>query len=639
MRVTTKMLTDRTTANLSSAVTRLLGLQTQMSTARKLLRPSDDPIGVTRDLSYRTTIDNVTQYQSNISAATTQFNTVEQALGTVGSLLLSARELATAMADDTFDETARQGAVAEAKSLLDQMIRAANTQIEGRYIFSGHQTRTAAFLQTPSGMVYQGDRGTISAQIDASSTIATNLIGSDVFLGNLQTLGEAGDLNRGVSTGVALNDLYNGLGIDQVPGLIRITDTNLGITVDVNISANTTVGGVITSINTQLAAGGINSVTASVSPSGNGIRLTANQTGTVSNSTPLSNLNNGEGLDLNPGKFRVSTDDLSTNVLIDISSATDLGSAYTLFNLQMAAAGVSNVSMSLDPTQTRLRIVDTNVPPLGLKITDEQSEYTAHDLGILGYINNQFDGAALNPKPGIVVAEAAPGETTATDLGIVGSFSNTLDGTDLDPILKLTTPLSALDGGRGLTLGRVRIQQGDRTAIVDLTTATTVSDVVTRINNSGLSVLASINTSQRGIQVVSTVDDRTLLITNDDASSAATKLGIFGSPDLLGNMMLLIDGLERNDRAAVGTLIGTFEAGTNKSLEARSAVGANVNRLSTTSDRLSDLELSMIRLLSEIEDADIIKVTTELATQQNIYQAALNAAARVLQPSLVDFIR
>lgn len=639
MRVTSQMLAARTTANLSSSVARLLALQTQMSTARKLLRPSDDPIGVTRDLSYRTTIDNITQYQGNISAARTQLNTIEQALGTAGTILGTARELATAMADDTFDQTAREGAVAEAKSLLDQMIRLANTQIEGRYIFSGHQTRTAAILATPSGMVYQGDRGVISAQIEAASTVGINLIGSDVFLGNMQTLGLNGDLNRGVTAAVALNDLYLGNGIDQVPGIIQVTDTNLGITVAVDISAATTVGGVISAINTQLTAGGITSVTASVSPSGNGLRLEAVETGTITNVTPLSNLNRGAGMDLVPGKFRVSTDDGLTDVEIDLSTATDIGDVYTLFNLQMAAAGVTNVTMGIDPTQTRLRITDGNVPPLGLKITDPINETTAHDLGLLGYIDGLKDGQALNPKPAITIAEGGAGETSAADLGILGSFSGIFDGGDLDPMLKLSTPLSALDGGRGLTLGRIRIQQGDRIAIVDLTTATTVSEVVTRINNSGLSIQASINPSLRGIQVIPTVSDRSLMITDEDATRSAAKLGIKGSPDLLGNLMLLIDGLQRNDREAVGALIGTLEAAANKTLETRSAVGAGIRRMNSTSDRLADLELSMTRLLSEIEDADIIKVTTELATQQNIYQAALNASARVLMPSLVDFIR
>ena len=74
-------------------------------------------------------------------------------------------------------------------------------------------------------------------------------------------------------------------------------------------------------------------------------------------------------------------------------------------------------------------------------------------------------------------------------------------------------------------------------------------------------------------------------------------------------------------------------------LDFRAAIGANIRRMDATSVRLDDLSLSVTRLLSEVEDADIIKVTTELATQENVYQAALNAVARVIQPSLVDFIR
>ena len=61
MRVTPKMITDMVTANLSSSVSRLLWLQNQMSTGRRINRPNDDPIGLTRDLSYRTTIETVEQ--------------------------------------------------------------------------------------------------------------------------------------------------------------------------------------------------------------------------------------------------------------------------------------------------------------------------------------------------------------------------------------------------------------------------------------------------------------------------------------------------------------------------------------------------------------------------------------------------
>jgi len=427
VRVTHKMITDMTTANLSSSVNRLLWLQNQMSTGRKINRPSDDPVGLTRDLSYRTTIGTLKQYQGNISAATTQMNTVEQSLGSVSSLLISARELATALADGTYDETARRGAAVDARTLFEQMLQAGNAQSEGRYLFSGHLTRNQSFLATPTGIVYQGDRGAIYSQVEASSQVAINLIGSDVFLGNLRTLGEASDLNRGVTAGLLLADLHQGTGVDLGPGLIRVIDSNLATSAVVNLSTATTIGDAIAAINAQLAAGGITGVTAQVSPDGQSLRLVAQDNGLISAATRLSNINGGAAVDLVPGIFNVRTDDGSINVEIDLSGAINIGGAIAAFNSQMAAAGVSNVTLSVNVAQTGLRIVDANAAPLGLRVEDPAGESTAQDLGLVGYVNDELVGADLDPQRVITIAENGPGETTALDLGILGMFTRTKD--------------------------------------------------------------------------------------------------------------------------------------------------------------------------------------------------------------------
>ncbi len=639
MRVTHKMMTDMTTANLSSSVTRLLWLQNQMSTGRRINRPSDDPIGLTRDLSYRTTISTIEQYQGNISAATTQMNTVEQSLGSVSSLLISARELAVALADGTYDATARQGAAIEARTLFEQMLQAGNMQSEGRYLFSGHLTRNQAFLASSSGVTFQGDRGIIYSQVETSSQVAINLIGSDVLIGNIRTLGEGFDLNRGVTDGLLLADLHQGAGVNLGLGAIRFVDNNVATSVAVDISAATNVGDVISAINTQLIAGGMNGVTAQISPDGQSLRLVAQDNGLISAATRISDLNGGAAVDLVPGTFHVRTDDGSVDVEIDISGAATIGAAITAFNTQMSAAGVNNVTLDINATQTGLRIIDANAGPLGLKVEDSAGESTAHDLGLIGYVNDELIGGDLDPQRVITVTENGPGETLALDLGILGSFTRTKDGQDLDPILSTTTALAELNNAQGITLGSIRLSQGDEYRIVSLATATTVADVLTAINNSGLDVQASLNASGRGIQVVPTVDDRTLTITNVSGTGGADLLGIEGSPDLLGSMMLLISALETNDQDMVGGLIGAIEKATDHILDFRAAVGANIRRMDSTSIRLTDLSLSVSRLLAEVEDADIIKVTTELATQQNVYQSALNAVARVLQPSLVDFVR
>jgi flagellin-like hook-associated protein FlgL len=102
---------------------------------------------------------------------------MEQSLGAVSNILISARELATAFADDTFDATARRGAAQEAKSFLEQILQSGHTEKEGRYIFSGRLTRNQPFPAIPNGVVYQGDQGVIYTQIESSSQMATNLLG------------------------------------------------------------------------------------------------------------------------------------------------------------------------------------------------------------------------------------------------------------------------------------------------------------------------------------------------------------------------------------------------------------------------------------------------------------------------------
>ncbi|WP_374717547.1 flagellar hook-associated protein FlgL [Neobacillus sp.] len=74
-------------------------------------------------------------------------------------------------------------------------------------------------------------------------------------------------------------------------------------------------------------------------------------------------------------------------------------------------------------------------------------------------------------------------------------------------------------------------------------------------------------------------------------------------------------------------------------LQIRADLGARMNRMELSSTRLEGLELSAVSLLSKEEDADITKVIIDLKAQENVHRAALSAGARIIQPSLVDFLR
>jgi flagellin-like hook-associated protein FlgL len=200
--------------------------------------------------------------------------------------------------------------------------------------------------------------------------------------------------------------------------------------------------------------------------------------------------------------------------------------------------------------------------------------------------------------------------------------------------------LAQLRNNNGIPQGGIRIGHGDTVVTIDTSTGiTTVQDLLNAINSSGLAITASINADQTGIQIVNNDPTRTLIVSNADNARSASALGIFGSTDVLGSMMLLVQSLHNNDRSAISDLIGTLDSGLNTVLNHRASTGAKVIRMDTTLSRLEDYDVNYTRLLSQVEDADITKLITDLAMAENAYQSALNAAAKIIQPSLLNFLR
>lgn len=74
-------------------------------------------------------------------------------------------------------------------------------------------------------------------------------------------------------------------------------------------------------------------------------------------------------------------------------------------------------------------------------------------------------------------------------------------------------------------------------------------------------------------------------------------------------------------------------------LTLRSDLGARMNRMDLSSSLLDGLEQSTDNLMSNEVNVDIAKAYTEFAEQQSVYTAALQVGAKIIQPSLVDFLR
>lgn len=118
---------------------------------------------------------------------------------------------------------------------------------------------------------------------------------------------------------------------------------------------------------------------------------------------------------------------------------------------------------------------------------------------------------------------------------------------------------------------------------------------------------------------------------------------VFGlSGDTLNMFQILKDletALNNSDHAEVSNIIERIDLRMDSLLTTRADVGARVNRVELADNRLKDMNVSLNQLLSDTEDADIAQTITNLKTEESVYQSSLSTGARIIQPSLVDFIK
>lgn len=76
-----------------------------------------------------------------------------------------------------------------------------------------------------------------------------------------------------------------------------------------------------------------------------------------------------------------------------------------------------------------------------------------------------------------------------------------------------------------------------------------------------------------------------------------------------------------------------------KLINIRSEIGARSNRVDLIDQRMQDLTLNLTTLQSQTEDADLAETIMNFNTEQNVYQASLSTGAKIIQPSLIDYLR
>jgi flagellar hook-associated protein 3 FlgL len=111
------------------------------------------------------------------------------------------------------------------------------------------------------------------------------------------------------------------------------------------------------------------------------------------------------------------------------------------------------------------------------------------------------------------------------------------------------------------------------------------------------------------------------------------------SQELFDTVHNIQKALESGDTDALDTELENLDNVMETLSAERSELGARYNRLEMIDDRLGQQEVVATRILSDNEDADIERVITDLKIQESVHRAALGVGARIIQPTLMDFLR
>ncbi len=185
MRIANTMVYNMVRSNLGNITSDLNEATETAITGKRILNLSDDPIGVTKSLGIRSSLDGFEQVERGISLGNTWLTASENTLTQTQNLVTDTKTLAIQMSNAPISSAERQSAAGIVQNTMEEIVSLANIKVDDRYLFSGSQTNTPAFtLDAETNTVnYHGDDNPFSIKI-GDSKVAIGNDGGDIF-GNL----------------------------------------------------------------------------------------------------------------------------------------------------------------------------------------------------------------------------------------------------------------------------------------------------------------------------------------------------------------------------------------------------------------------------------------------------------------------
>lgn len=186
MRISTNQLFDRSTQSILNNQGNLSDLQQQLASGKKLLRPSDDPVGASKVIRLTEELEQIKQFQRNNDVLTSSLEEQEAVMRNITSSVQRARQLAVQSGNGVMSPEDKAALAVEIGAIRDEVFDLMNSRdASGDYIFAGYQSKSPAFIFDPAAAgnkyQFQGDEGTNELQVSPAVRLQGADSGKTVF--------------------------------------------------------------------------------------------------------------------------------------------------------------------------------------------------------------------------------------------------------------------------------------------------------------------------------------------------------------------------------------------------------------------------------------------------------------------------
>ncbi|MDE7477238.1 MAG: hypothetical protein K2M91_04680 [Lachnospiraceae bacterium] len=643
MRITTKMMQNTSLRNLNTNKSRQEKLVNQMSTGKKIMRPSDDPVIAIRSLKLNASLDKIDQYyEKNVSDADSWLELTLSALSTVNNILENDVRSNIISAKSSYKTAEdRKSIIEHLQKAMAEIYSTGNADSAGRSIFTGYRTDMPLTMKNDKHeknriteqfnndsidqitFVYAGDIKNINdGNFKDIDDITTKEISSNQIFRKRLAYGD-----------IDLNEVYDADGKPFNPPQYE-SNLEIGYMSDSYANGNgasigtTSVGAYVTIDTTKVPNEAVFTVTdTSVTPAATTtVRIPKGQDSTSAGVTGLpTGITLSYGADgtitlQNDNAVPKETATIGSSVTKDANgkNVVEFDKKYkTTFTIEpenIFASGSNDAYMSVVGENNKSKIsyiASTGEVLFGeefakrlkelpadteLRVTYDKSNWQKNDLDPVHYFYTEREGKTASGKEKTLVYN----ENFLENPGADGKQIIEYDVGN-NQSLQVNTPA---DEAFSHGLGR------------DVEEVIAMLEEYTEYDNSLTAVKKMIESKQ-----YEGTDDELLLTRQKEAlEEAMTRLG---------------DKITKRCDELLDNCDGFFE----KSKLAETNCGARLSRLRMVENRLSMEQTNFQELVSENEDADYTDLVIQLKSIEMTYNAALSSIAYVMQTSLLDFVR